>query len=311
MGNSLRDIIKKRFYTMTRDRVKKELTGNLGPVVEDDEKLTCYVEIERCKHTDNNFSISCYGIGKSNKELAEIHNLNKPIVYVLDGLNFEKNKVQIMGYDNCTVVIKNCRFNLDLYVCLYGKFILEDSFIRPFNKLLLNANEMVINNMNIGNELSVIGNNLSIIITAEKRLDIINSGIGKEKEKIAIWLKSKNELNLVNSQVVSDEINCESKTLSFDNDSSLKASNKVNITTGNFKKITITSPLVVCNGSTYIGTDEPLILEKVLDSLRLKQLALVNVLKNLKDKCEKSNLEEIDQYKTELDNLSVSRILKK
>lgn len=77
---------KKVLYNITRPYAKKYLTNNLGKVVEDDEKITCYVKKRKIKNENYTYTISCLGVGEEQKEVARAYNLNKPICYVLDGI---------------------------------------------------------------------------------------------------------------------------------------------------------------------------------------------------------------------------------
>lgn len=62
---------KKALYNITRPYAKKYLTGNLGKVVEDDEKITCYVKRSKVKKKDYHYTIACFGIGEQQKKLQK------------------------------------------------------------------------------------------------------------------------------------------------------------------------------------------------------------------------------------------------
>lgn len=83
---------KKILYYVTRPFVKNYLTSNLGKVVEDDEKITCYVKKSKVKKKDYNYTIACFGIGEDEdkKKIAKAFKLDKPIRYVIDGLALNK-----------------------------------------------------------------------------------------------------------------------------------------------------------------------------------------------------------------------------
>lgn len=83
---------KKALYNITRPSAMKYLTGNLGKVVEDDEKITCYVKRSKVKKKDYHYTIACFGIGENQEKVAKAYNLNKPICYVIDGLKFKNIK---------------------------------------------------------------------------------------------------------------------------------------------------------------------------------------------------------------------------
>ncbi len=228
MDKLFREKPSKIFYTIIREYIKLHLTGNLGKVVEEEDKLICYVEQEKCKGV----TIACYGIDKSDKKLAETFQLNKPIHYVIDGLQFDNEQlVYIFGCDDCSVEIKNCKFNFGLTVYLNGKCTLENTFIHSFSDLSICADEMIIKNMSIKNQLAIAGKKITVFILGSKKLAISNSNIGAEKEYINVELSSANEINLVNSKIAGDEISCRAKNITSDTESTLIASEKINLTT--------------------------------------------------------------------------------
>ncbi len=77
----------------------------LGTVVETSDKLICYVNKNKFKKFQNKFY--CYGINKSNLELANMYNLNKPICYLFDNINMDNKMLVIHGYNNVEVMITN------------------------------------------------------------------------------------------------------------------------------------------------------------------------------------------------------------
>lgn len=313
MSNSFSAHIKKNLYNILRNCVKIYLTGNLGSVIEDDEKLTCYVKKGKCKQTKYDCTISCDGIDKSKKELAKTYKLNKPILYVIDGLQFEKKEVFIYGHGNCDIHIKNCRFNWGLNVLTNGKCTLEDTVVRSFGRLSIVAEETVIKNMDIRNGFAIVGNYLDIFIVGKKRLDILNSNIGKEGEKTTLYLSSRDELNLVHSKLAGNKIDCKSKTMTSDMDSSFIASDKMNITTDNFnfKQINTISSAIIYNGTPFEGGYGPVELAELVDPLRMKRLEFIDILKKIKNECEKLNSEKMDQGKDPLNNQPICKTLKR
>ena len=96
--------LKKIVYTFARNHATNYITGNLGKVVEDDEKITCYVRRNKVKK--KNYTIACFGIGKKQKEIAEAYKLNKPICYLIDSIKLKKHKAYIFKYNNTKIIIK-------------------------------------------------------------------------------------------------------------------------------------------------------------------------------------------------------------
>ena len=82
---------KKGIYNLAREQVKKQLTRNLGKVIEEDDRLICYVNKHKCEKNIFTNTFECSGITDNDRRIAKVYNLVKPIYYVFDGLVFEKN----------------------------------------------------------------------------------------------------------------------------------------------------------------------------------------------------------------------------
>ena len=141
---SLKNTIIKNLSILVRNLIIMDITGNLGKIVEDEDKITCYVKKSRCKKERYHYTIACRGISKKNKELAKKYNINKPICYVLDGLEFKEDRVYIFGYNNCEVIIKNCTFDFNIYlnISINGKCTIENTIIKPYQRISIYAKEL-------------------------------------------------------------------------------------------------------------------------------------------------------------------------
>jgi len=251
----------KVLYNVTRPYAKKYLTGHLGKVVEDDEKITCYVKRSKIEKKDYHYTIACFGIGGNRKKVAKAFKLNKPICYVIDGIDLKKHKVYIFGYNNCEVIIKNCNFGLDLSVHVNGKCTLENTNITTFSYLSIGANDLVIKNMD-SDKIRVISSESNICFGANNRIDVIDSNIGSQKKNINVSFIATNELNVVNSNIVGKEVECKSSTINADKKSSLIATDKVNLQTDTFDSININAPTIVLNGEEISNEKNQLYLKK-------------------------------------------------
>lgn len=277
---------KKALYDVTRIYAKNYLTGNLGKVVEDDEKITCYVEKSKVKKKDHNYTIACFGIGEDEdrKKIAKAYKLDKPICYVIDGLELKKHKVYIFGYNDCEVIIKNCSFGLDLCVHVNGKCTLDNTDINTFSYLSISAND---------------------------KIDVIDSNVGNKKKNIKVSFAATNGLNITNSNINGKEVECESSVINVNESSSLTATDKVDLKTNDFNPININAPIIVLNGEKIANEKETVVFKKITDPLLLKRLELVNLLKRVKNECESINSEKVSEYKEELDVKPISKVLKK
>ena len=303
---------KKALYDVTRIYAKNYLTGNLGKVVEDDEKITCYVKKGKVKKKDHNYTIACFGIGEDEdkKKIAKAYKLDKPICYVIDGLELKKHKVYIFGYNDCEVIIKNCSFGLDLCVHVNGKCKLDNTDIKTFSYLSISANELVIKNMS-SDQIEVISPKSHISFGANDKIDVIDSNVGNKKKNIKVSFTATNGLNTVNSSITGKEVECESSVINVDESSSLTATDKVALKTNDFNPININAPIIVLNGEENANEKETVVFKKITDPLLLKRLELVNLFKRVKNECESINSEKVSEYKEELDVQPISKVLKK
>lgn len=300
---------KKIFYNIYRNYLKKEFTKNLGTVVEEEDKLICYVKQKNLNKERYSYTIPCVGINKNNQKLANKFNLNKPICYIIDGINTETRKVYIFGYNNAEVIIRNCKFNFGASINVNKKCTLENTHIRIFHLLTIRANDLIIKNMNINHEMSLINKNLQISISAEK-LSIINSNIGEKINSVKAHIES-DEINMINSKIMGNEITVKSKLAEIDNNSSLTALKNANIKIDTFNKLNILSQVITLNGKDISNYGKNIELVKENIPLITERIKLLKTLKNIRNKCNKINEELTKNFKDLQDNQSVNKILKK
>lgn len=279
-------------------------------VVEEDDRLVCYVKKRKCKIDRYDYTIACFGITEKNQKLAKDFKLNKPICYIIDGIKFERKNVYVFGYNDCEIIVRNCSFNRGVFISVNGKFTLESTFIRTFGSLSIGANEIVIKNMNLNHEMKLAGSNLQIGIGADKKLSIIDSNVGEKIDKVKVDLISDNELNMINSKIMGNEIEIKSSTVEVDESSSFIALKNVNIEMDDFKKLNIDSPSTIFNGNDICEYGKTIKLGKNDDSLRNSRLELLEVLKKIRNNCNEINDKMVKNYKKSLNSQSISKVLK-
>ena len=303
--------IAKKLYNLNRTLIKKRITNNLGKVVEEDDKIICYVKKNKCKKEKFNYIIACHGIRKKDKELLEKYNLNKPICYIIDGLKFEDDKVNIWGYNNCEVIIKNCHFGFGLQTHINGKCTFENTYIRDLSYLSLSAKDLIIKNMDISNQLKYSDLRLGIILAADNKLEINNSSIGRIKEKTNVRLLAGKQLEIYNSKISGDIVECESPKIIAGKKSSIEAKDKVDLHVKDFYEINIISPILNYNNRNIETENKHLTLKKVNQELDIKRLDLIELLKEIKKDIEIKNQQDIDEYIVKLTNQPIIKTLKK
>ena len=310
---SLKNTIIKNLSNFVRNLIIMDITGNLGKIIEDEDKITCYVKKNRCKKERYHYTIACRGISIKNKELAKKYHINKPICYVLDGLEFKKNGIYILGYNNCEVIIKNCTFdfNICLNISINGKCTIENTIIKPYQRLSIYAKELIIKNMDINNPLKYSSVNLDISLGADNKLEINNSFIGKIKEKTNVNLYCENQIEIYNSKIAGEVVECESQKLISGKKSTIEGNKKVDLKTNKLYQINIISPTIDYNGNIIDNKNKPITLKTTKDQLKLKRFELITLLKEIKSECDKSNKEKIDEYSENLNKEEIIKVLKK
>lgn len=306
--------IKKKFkrilYNIVREHIKKQITGNLGKVIEEEEKLICYVNKRKCKNSKYHCAIFCHGINESEEVIKKL-GLNKPICYVIDGFSLDKKAAKIYGYEGSEIVVKNCEFNDSLFV-LSDKCILENSVIKSYySRLSIKANELVLKNMNIKHTFSSPAMDLTFYIGADEKMDIIDSHIGESRTDIDVSIYSGNELNLTNSKIEGYQVDFRSKNINADNNSLISAIEKVEIKTESLDELNVTSPKIIYNGNIIPNKDKSILLKKVNDPVKEKRLEFVKTLKEIKKKCDEIKTAELNQYVDNLNNQQVAKIIKR
>lgn len=290
--------VKNLIYGIQRSILKKILTNNLGRVVEEDEKLICYVKKREVK---SKYNIRFYGISYNLVALAKEFKLDKPICYVLDGIDFSK-KIKIFCFDNCEIIIKNCKFDFGPWIVIVGNCTLENIIAEDCNSAWISVKELIIKNMNLDNLLSV-------GIDADS-IKIIDSNIGQKYNEMKVKL-STDDLEIINSKISGNDIECKSKKINIDENSTLTASNKVEIETEDFNSINVSSPVIILNDEEVHKEKEQVTLKKATDPLVSKRMELLNILKIIKNNCESVNSQMALQYQEELNNQPINKALRK
>ena len=303
--------IAKKLFNLNRTLIKKRITNNQGKVVEEKDKIICYIKKYKCKKERFSYSIRCHGIRKEYKELVEKYNLNKPICYVIDNLKFEDDEVHIWGYNNCEVIIKNCHFGLGLKMHIHGKCTLENTYIRDLSYLALSATDLLLKDMNISNQLKYSNMKLCIVLSADNAMEINNSNVGRINEKTNVRVLASKQLEIYNSKIAGEIVECESPKIISGKKSIIEAKEKIYKNTDDFYEINITSPSIDYNGNTIDIENKSVIFTKTNDRQKVKRFELINILKKIKNQCEEINRQKVYKYCDNLSKEPISRVLKK
>lgn len=195
------------FENLERKVALGNITGNLGKVIEYDDIIVCYVN-KRSVLKD--LFLFNYNSGK-NSRLAKKYDLDKEIFYVFDGLEITHD---IYGFDNVSVLFKNCNFYANKFVKVDGYLKINNSNIETVLSMFIVANNVLVDGLDIPN-LGI----RKISIGADNVLSIDNLSIGDKTN----FLKNSNvsfsgkEVVLNNTSVKAVDISVSGDNLSISN----------------------------------------------------------------------------------------------
>jgi len=178
-------------YEFKRIKYLKMITSLYDKFEITDDKIICYINNEKLEKTRSqtlgyNYSFSDIDIFKYNKSILTRYNLDKPIYYVIENMDF-KDKIEFYIQKNAHLIFKNCTFNYQTQISGNdgGEVIFENNTYfsegkhslikKPFVKI--NAGNIKFNNENFINTGDVENLGLSYfgIEMKSKTLELINS----------------------------------------------------------------------------------------------------------------------------------------
>ena len=295
---------KKNLYKILRHYIKHRITGNLGKVIELDDKLICIVDKRKIHKHKFNTSIPCFGQNEKNEELVNVYNLNKPICYIFDGITFEKSRVMIFGYNNCEVIIRNCEFDCGIWISVNGKCTLDNCCVNYWDVASFNANELIVSNTIMKNRFEYCSSK-TIRIGGDQKVSIINSNIGDYKGKTNVSIESVEEINVKNSKLIGQVVECKAKEVNADNDSILEGKEKVVLVRGNNSNLHVSGPLLFENGLELSNNNTS------KSELNTERERLIKMLKVIRTKSIIANKDLLLEYQETLKNTPICKILKR
>lgn len=293
-------------YNILRHFAMKKITSNLGKLVEEDDKIICYVDKNRCNKELYKYNICCFGTLLKDKELAKKYDINKPICYVFDSIDFDNHEVYIYGHDDSEIIIRNSYFKYGLCIGSDGKVSIENSSIKTSHTFSMYAKELILKDINIVNDLTLANFDLQITLEGNS-IDMINTNIGKENEKTSVFLMAKDSVNMVNSTIKGEFIKCESKKIDADTNSSFVGSEKVKLKTQVPPRLKIASKSIIYNNNVFSNQKKKIVLD---NPFAINRLRLIQTLRKISDACKAVNDKEVEEYRNSLSNNSVIKTLK-
>lgn len=136
--NKLKKKISLKIYNEIRQQCLKEYICNIGKIVEEEDKIICYVNqkyVDRYKGNKTLYKLRLNGINQITegiKETVEKLKLNKPVYYIFDGIEFSPG-LQITSLW-AHVIFRNCTFDKNIGI-IYGNEItfVNDNFFNSYD----------------------------------------------------------------------------------------------------------------------------------------------------------------------------------
>lgn len=301
-----------------RKKAIREATGNLGFIIETEDKIICYIKKENCHYErypcyQKEYVINLGDYKKRYKELVEEYGLDKEIVYVLDGLTFRGNEaIKIYGAKNIELEIKNCEFGGELHIDYFRKCTIKNTNIRNREErgFFIDSMDLEINGVNIGENKNLADN---VRIYANNSIKIINSKI--IANDCFIGFCDTNQINIENSTFeVKKDIEIESTKL-YTKSSSIISSISTWISTKDFNYLSgliINALYIYTNREKFVNENSktPIFLKSLTD-LDEKRKILLRQLKEFNDKIIKKREEKLSLVESNYNEQSVGKVLRR
>ena len=275
--------MREEIYTLLRKWYIKTITNDLGIVIEEEDKLICYVDKNKFK--GSNLCINCSNF--KNKILADRFRLNKKIVYVIDGFDEKYSFVEIESDEDCEVIIKNSAFSGEVSINAHGNLYINSVLINDVNSFNLFAESLKINKLDIMSEKTC-----ECFINAISVFELNNSNIDIIKGNVR--LLTHNSIKMFNSKIRGNEVDLTAKkSIHFDEKSFLEAFLKLKLCTQDLSDVNVKTPKLIYNSKLVKNMNKSFTFS-LKEELNIQRGSLIQLLKNLKEKVIIDNLSEKD-----------------
>ncbi len=294
-----------KIYELERNSVKKELTHNLGKVEELPDKLICYVKKSILKSKGFNETLLCYGINFNNVKLANDYNLNKPIYYVFEGLERYNQMLNIDGCYEATIIINNSKLeNIFLDIRTDGKLIINDTTLMGNLFFRLKTKVLELNRCYIK---YMYNKDTIYYLYGENSIKMKDSMVGNSRVNLNFETPNLT-LNGGNSFIGKNIDIRGVKNLICDDDTTIKAKERVNIDADALNQIDVYAPSIVVNECEY---KSQFVRKEYREEIDQKRGELLDMLAIIRDKYINRYDAILNDKKEELYNLPIERSLKK
>ena len=277
----------------------RSITGNMGRVVEDEDEIICYVKQKKVGKGCI-FLGGCHSFDNGNT--ARKYDIDKPIHYIFDGL---KCSSDIYSYDGIKLDFRNCYFKYCSYISLVGDCEFENCTFTSSLFYDIYADNLTIKSSSISD---LAGYNRFHVVARNKLSLIDVDGIGDYYFKIKnVYFSSDKEILFKNTNIDCLNISIDTEKIVSVN-SNLRARKNANIESNEITGLVVDSPNIICNDINV--SSGKMCLNKGNTLLDRKREDLINVLKEIRDKCKDINELKVKEVSEKIQGRPISKVLK-
>lgn len=297
---------------LRRRRTLRNITGNQGFVVETEDKIICYIQKEKCKKPESycgetEYHIQCMEYKEKYKDLVEKYNLDKKVVYVLDGLVI-KGIVEIKD-GTCDLEIKNCNFSGSVDIRIFGNCTIKNTNINPrslYGEISISAQELLIEGTSIGEidrDIRTYVEKASI--SASSLIKIKNSKIGIGDIILGRGTKC---INMENSTFKAKDVDIWANDITTKL-SNVTANHLLAIRAEKFNELTVKAPFIHFDGVLLNHRDGSKFYSlKPTNEKQNYRRAIIEQLKGIKGNLEEQRQQILDGVGKQIDSQRVARL---
>ncbi len=208
------DKIKNQILNKYRNCLIGIITNNMGKVKETEDNFICYVDNKIFR--DKNFVIMNNLDNLDEKHISKIkkYNLDKPVIYVFDGINLNDNIHFSIDGSNCTIIIRNSIFNGFRISNYQGTCYLSNVIITSNEKtsyMGLSVKNLYINNLTVAK----LENCFEISFYASKKIKINELNV-LDNPSVFISIYCPEKIAISSSIINSKKLSIKSNVINFE-----------------------------------------------------------------------------------------------
>jgi len=343
MSLDLRKKIKKIFYEIARKEMLKNITCDLGEIIEEKDKFICKVsqnKLNKMYAKDKFLTLNLSGVNPDSKEYVN-YKLDKPIYYVFDKIIFT-NGLRFYSVFNSNVIFRECDFRKNIYIFGASGEVIFDSNLycnqssHEYDETLFKSKydrKTETKEMLYGRRINKIVFNTEWFKNNKKGAHPGHYGMDIEAKKVEIsnseieikspgvcFIKS-NNLKLDDSCIRCNELFIDSEMIESIDSRIVTQNACIDNPNNDLIKNVYANTLIYNNillkdddlldNEKQVASSEALDIDEELIERKKIKIEILERLKSLKEKCEDIKREELKNKEQELNTKEIAKILRK